>query len=62
MQSEIEERWRQLCKQAIIEHDPDKFMSIILELNDVLERQTTRKPPADAPMPDIYRARIRGSL
>ena len=37
MRSETEERWKQLCGQAIVEQNPDKFMRIIHELNDALE-------------------------
>jgi hypothetical protein len=37
MQGQIQERWRQLAAQAIMEQDPAVFAKLIHELNDMLE-------------------------
>jgi SMC interacting uncharacterized protein involved in chromosome segregation len=42
MQAETEERWRQLCEQAILEKDPDKLKKIIQEINGLLEAKEKR--------------------
>ncbi len=40
--------WRELCKAAANEPDPDKLMDLIVELNKVLdERETKRKTQED---------------
>lgn len=50
------ERWRDLCKQAAIERDPDKLVKLCDEINAILQRasnasqQTSlneKLPPAD---------------
>jgi len=41
--------WRELCKAAANEPDPDKLMDLIVELNRALdEREKKRKTPEDA--------------
>lgn len=42
LENENKERWRELCKRASVEQDPDKFISIIRELNEVLEEKELR--------------------
>lgn len=40
--------WRELCKLAAQEADPEKLMDLILELNRALdEREKKRKPNLD---------------
>jgi hypothetical protein len=36
MQANLE-RWQQLCALAAAEKDPDKLLSLIREINDILE-------------------------
>jgi hypothetical protein len=33
---ENEERWKQLCKQAANEHDPQKLLELTREINELL--------------------------
>jgi hypothetical protein len=40
-----EERWKELCKQASTEHDPQKLLALIQEINRLLEERTNPKPP-----------------
>lgn len=51
--------WRRLCQQAAQEHDPDKFLELIVALNKaldererrrngVLHRESNRKPRSSA--------------
>jgi hypothetical protein len=35
--------WRELCEAAAKEHDPDKFMALIIELNNALEERERRR-------------------
>jgi hypothetical protein len=42
MQREAQERLYQLCQQAGTEKDPDKFLKIIREINDMLEAKRAR--------------------
>jgi hypothetical protein len=37
---EIKERWRSLCERAITEQDPTRFLAIIHELIDELEKKS----------------------
>jgi hypothetical protein len=37
MPSEGKERWQILCEQVAVEQDPDKFLRLIRELNELLE-------------------------
>src|ERR1700691_1812607 len=39
LRDETEERWRQLCEKAVIEQDPERFVSLIQELLQVLENE-----------------------
>jgi hypothetical protein len=39
--------WRQLAEQATKETDPDKLMSLVLELNRVLEESPRRRPTSE---------------
>ncbi|HWY56976.1 MAG TPA: hypothetical protein VNZ03_21090 [Terriglobales bacterium] len=32
-----EERWLELCQQAVIEKDPTKLMALVAEINRLLE-------------------------
>lgn len=42
MRGETEERWRQLCEQAVRERDPDKLLKLTQEINRVLEEKEKR--------------------
>jgi len=37
MQGETGERWRELCQKAAVEHDTEKLMQLIREINELLE-------------------------
>jgi hypothetical protein len=37
LRGEIKERWRELCERAVVERDPEKFLTTIQELLQVLE-------------------------
>jgi hypothetical protein len=36
MQGETKERWTVLCEQAAVEQDPQKFLKLITEINQLL--------------------------
>jgi len=36
------ERWRQLCAEAANEKDPQRFLELIKEINDLLEAKRLR--------------------
>jgi hypothetical protein len=42
MQGENRERWLELCLQAANEQDEKKFMSLIKEINRLLEKKEQR--------------------
>jgi hypothetical protein len=42
MQGATQERLKLLCRQAATEKDPDKFLEIIREINDMLEAKRLR--------------------
>ena len=42
MKGETRERWQQLCEQAAEEQDPAKLMSLIEEINQLLETKEER--------------------
>jgi hypothetical protein len=42
MQGETGERWRELCLQAAVEHDTEKLIQLIREINELLEAKERR--------------------
>lgn len=52
MQGETKQRWEELCEQAAIEPDSDKFLDLIREINRLLEERraglTDKKPMSAA--------------
>ena len=42
MQNETKERWLEICERVAIEQDPDKFLQLVRELNDLLEEKQNR--------------------
>jgi hypothetical protein len=36
------ERWKQLCAEAADEKDPDRFLELIKQINDILEEKRLR--------------------
>ena len=36
------EQWQHLCEQIAIEQDPERFLSLVQELNDLLEAKERR--------------------
>ena len=42
MQGGTKERWQRLCEQAAIEEDPERLMSLIREINELLETKEQR--------------------
>jgi hypothetical protein len=57
LRGETKERWRELCERAVVEQDPDRFLTTIQELLQVLEereqiagqRDRVRVPPNEKP-------------
>jgi hypothetical protein len=55
LRGETKERWRELCERAVVEQDPDRFLTTIQELLQVLEEreqiavQRVRAPPSEKP-------------
>jgi hypothetical protein len=47
LQHEVKERWKELCEQAAVEQDHDKFLAIIQELNEVLAAKEQRLNAAE---------------
>jgi hypothetical protein len=50
VQGPNKERWRELCEQASTEQDPNKLLSLIEEINKLLETKRHRlenAAPAD---------------
>jgi hypothetical protein len=37
MRGESEERWIELCEQAVVEQDPGKLLALVTEINRLLE-------------------------
>jgi hypothetical protein len=48
MQDATQERLKILCKQAATEEDPEKFLKLIPEINDMLELKRVRLSAANA--------------
>ena len=48
MQGATHERLKLLCEQAAVEKDPDKFLEIIREINDMLEAKRLRLSAVNA--------------
>jgi 7,8-dihydro-6-hydroxymethylpterin-pyrophosphokinase len=42
MEGPNQERWRDLCAQAATEHDPEKLLELIKEINNLLEEKRQR--------------------
>ena len=57
LRGETKERWRELCERAVVEQDPDRFLTTIQELLQELEeseqialqRNRVRVPPSEKP-------------
>lgn len=49
MYGEDAERWRELARQALEEEDEEKFVVIIQELNEILERRRQRLKEQNRP-------------
>jgi hypothetical protein len=50
LRGEAKERWRELCERAVVEQDPDRFLTTIQQLLQVLEEReqngsATRRGP-----------------
>ena len=42
MNGESRERWLQLCEQAAVEHDSQKLLELVKEINRLLEEKDQR--------------------
>jgi hypothetical protein len=52
MQGNLKEEWMQLCEQAAVEQDTEKLMSLVTEINRMLDEKEQRLKsgqPAKAP-------------
>ena len=47
MRGETEERWRQLCEQAVHEKNLDKLTALMVEINLLLEEKERRLTRSD---------------
>jgi hypothetical protein len=43
LRGKTKERWREICERAVVEQDPDRFISTIQELLQVLEDDEDRR-------------------
>jgi len=48
LSKEIEERWKSLCEQASVEQDPQRLLSLIQEINELL-KSNDRGPKQPSP-------------
>jgi hypothetical protein len=39
MEGDKQERWKQLCEQAAVEHDPKRLLELIEEINRMLSER-----------------------
>lgn len=46
------ERWVELCERAIAEQDPGKFLEIVKQLNELLERRDRTRSGGSVPPGD----------
>lgn len=52
MREDTDKRWKELCMQAAVEQDSDRLMSLITELNLLVEqRQSSLKSARTNPPP-----------
>jgi hypothetical protein len=42
MQGKVKEQWIQLCEQASVEQDPQKLITLVNEINRMLEEKEER--------------------
>jgi hypothetical protein len=42
MKNETKERWQELCDQAANEQDPTKILTLVVEINRLLEEKQRR--------------------
>jgi hypothetical protein len=57
LRGKTKERWREICERAVVEQDPDRFVTMIQELLRVLEDDEERRrnptgllePPCEKP-------------
>lgn len=49
MQAEAKERWMVLCEQAVKEKDPERFLQLIQEINQLLEAKAARMNATNSP-------------
>ncbi len=42
MEGQTRERWKQLCEQAATEQDPDRLLTLITEINRLLQEKEDR--------------------
>jgi hypothetical protein len=49
--------WRKLCEAAAQETDPDKFLSLVIELNKALEERERRRNGVLRNQNDVFRDR-----
>ena len=42
MKGPIQERWQELCAQAVIEQDPKRLVELVAEINHILKEKEQR--------------------
>jgi hypothetical protein len=48
MTVEEEKKWRELCNQAMSEHNPNKLLNIFLTINRLMEKEQRLPEPFDS--------------
>lgn len=55
MKYENEERWKELCRQATVEQDPEKLSQLVREINRLLEAKQNTNGHKIHPVDDLRR-------
>jgi hypothetical protein len=58
--NETQERWKQLCEQAAVEHDTTKLLALVDEINRLLEEKHDRRTAQTRDINGNYRLFVVG--
>lgn len=48
MEAEAKEPWQILCEQAAEEQDPDRLMTLIRQISELLDKRLKQRPQGNA--------------
>lgn len=51
--------WRKLCEAVVKETDPDRFMALVIELNNALDEKERRRNDVFADEDDVHDEQVR---